>query len=89
MADNIGKAASRGRREASGMTMEYLELSDKLATPMASGTVALVKSAHPEYTVAQIESALFNAAKDLGKAGKDTSYGWGRVDAFAAVNYAA
>jgi len=60
-----------------------------MATPMVSGTVALVKFAHPEYTVAQIESALFNTAKDLGKTGKDTSYGWGRVDAYAAVNYAA
>ncbi|MBI2076008.1 MAG: S8 family serine peptidase [Candidatus Aenigmarchaeota archaeon] len=60
-----------------------------MATPMVSGTVALVKFAHPEYTVAQIESALFNTAKDLGKAGKDTSYGWGRVDVYSAVNYAA
>ncbi|MBI2559465.1 S8 family serine peptidase [Candidatus Woesearchaeota archaeon] len=59
-----------------------------MATPMVSGTVALVKFAHPEYTVAQIESALFNTAKDLGKAGKDKDYGWGRVDAYGAVNFA-
>jgi len=57
-----------------------------MATPMVSGTAALVKFAHPEYTAAQVESALFNTAKDLGKAGKDTSYGWGRVDAYKAVN---
>ncbi|MBI3037353.1 S8 family serine peptidase [Candidatus Woesearchaeota archaeon] len=60
-----------------------------MATPMVSGTVALVKSAHPEYTAAQIESALLNTAKDLGKSGKDTSYGWGRIDAYGAANYAA
>lgn len=58
-----------------------------MATPMVSGTVALIKFAHPEYTVAQIQEALFKTAKDLGKAGWDSSYGWGRVDAYGAVNY--
>lgn len=58
-----------------------------MATPVVSGTVALVKFAHPGYTVTQVENSLFNTAKDLGKAGKDTSYGWGRVDAYGAVNY--
>jgi len=58
-----------------------------MATPMISGAVALIKSAHSGYTVSQIENALFKTAKDLGKAGKDTSYGWGRVDAYKAVNY--
>ena len=57
-----------------------------MATPVVSGTVALIKSAHPGYTVAQIEDALFKTAKDLGAVGKDTNYGWGRVDAYAAVN---
>ncbi len=60
-----------------------------MATPMISGTVALIKFAHPEYTVAQIEMALFKTAKDLGKAGKDTNYGWGRVNAHGSVNYIA
>ncbi len=60
-----------------------------MATPMISGTVALIKLAHPEYTVDQIEMALFKTAKDLGKAGKDTSYGWGRVNAHGSVNYLA
>lgn len=58
-----------------------------MATPVVSGTVALIKSAHPTYTVSQVESALFNTAKDLGKSGYDTSYGYGRVDAYSAVNY--
>lgn len=60
-----------------------------MATPVVSGAVALVKFAHPGYTAAQVQNALFKTAKDLGKAGKDTSYGWGRVDAYGAVNYAA
>ncbi|MBI2084630.1 MAG: S8 family serine peptidase [Candidatus Aenigmarchaeota archaeon] len=74
---------------SSWLNNEYKTASGtSMATPMVSGTVALVKFAHPEYTVDQIESALFNTAKDLGKSGKDTSYGWGRVDAYGAVNFA-
>ena len=56
-----------------------------MATPMVSGVVALIKSAHSAYTSSQVENALFNTAKDLGKRGKDTSYGYGRVNATPAV----
>ena len=58
-----------------------------MSTPMVSGTAALIKFAHPDYTVSQLESALFKSAKDFGKKGKDASYGWGRVDAYGAVNF--
>ncbi|MBS3086887.1 S8 family serine peptidase [Candidatus Pacearchaeota archaeon] len=58
-----------------------------MSTPMVSGVVALIKLAHPSYTAAQVENALFKTAKDLGKKGKDTSYGWGRVDAYSAVSF--
>ncbi len=58
-----------------------------MATPVVSGTVALIKSVHSSYSVAQVEDALFKTAKDLGKRGKDNNYGWGRVDAYSAVNY--
>ncbi len=56
-----------------------------MATPVVSGTVALIKFAHPDYTVAQMQDALFKNAKDLGIAGKDSTYGWGRVDAYGAA----
>lgn len=59
-----------------------------MATPAVSAVVALIKSAHSAYTPTQVENSLFKSAKDLGKAGWDSSYGWGRVDAQAAVNYA-
>jgi len=58
-----------------------------MATPVVSGTVALIKAAHPSYTVAQVQNALFKTAKDLGARGQDSSYGWGRLDAAKAVNY--
>lgn len=58
-----------------------------MATPVVSGTVALIKSAHPGYTPSQVQDALIKTAKDLGKAGFDTNYGWGRINAQTSVNY--
>ena len=58
-----------------------------MATPVTSGTVALIKYQHPTYTVSQVRGALIKTAKDLGKKGFDTSYGYGRIDASLAVNY--
>jgi subtilisin family serine protease len=74
---NILSAWGSGYAYASGTSM---------ATPVVSGTVALIKSAHPTYTVAQTQDALFKNAKDLGYIGKDSTYGWGRVDAYRAVS---
>ena len=55
------------------------------ASPIVAGVAALVKGMHPEFTAAQVESALFSSAVDLGAAGKDPLYGYGRVSAAAAV----
>lgn len=57
-----------------------------MATPVVSAVAALIKFAHPEFTDDQLESRMVSTAKDLGKAGFDTSYGWGRVNANNAVN---
>ncbi len=56
-----------------------------MATPMVTAVIALMKSAHPLYTHSQVENKLFTTAKDLGKKGKDTDFGWGRVVANLAV----
>ncbi len=56
-----------------------------MATPVVSGTIALVKSAHPDWTTAQVISAIKNTAKDLGASGFDNSYGNGRIQANLAV----
>lgn len=56
-----------------------------MATPMVSGVVALIKSAHPTYNQSTVESKLFSTVKDLGKFGFDKDYGWGRVRANLAV----
>ncbi|MDO8530540.1 MAG: S8 family serine peptidase [bacterium] len=56
-----------------------------MATPMITGVIALMKSTHPTYSHSQVENKLFSTVKDLGKAGKDKDYGWGRVRANLAV----
>ena len=58
------------------------------AAPITAGVVALMMSANPALSAPQIEQLLFSSAVDLGTAGKDIYYGYGRVDAFAAVNAA-
>jgi len=58
-----------------------------MATPHVSGVAALVWSHCPGSTNAQLRSALDNSARDKGAAGRDTSYGFGIVQALAALDY--
>lgn len=58
------------------------------ATPVTSGVVALIMSANPALTPAQIENVLFTRATDLGTSGYDIKFGYGRVNAAAAVQAA-
>jgi hypothetical protein len=55
-----------------------------MATPHVSATVALMRHVNPSLTDSQIKSILYSTAKDLGSAGWDKYYGWGRVDAYSA-----
>ncbi|MEM5869592.1 MAG: S8 family peptidase [Candidatus Aenigmatarchaeota archaeon] len=58
-----------------------------MATPHVSAVVALLLQANSALTDSQIKDALYKTAKDLGSAGWDKYYGYGRVDAHAALNY--
>jgi len=50
------------------------------AAPHAAGAAALVKGAHPSYTPAAIQALLESRATDLGTAGKDNTYGSGKLN---------
>lgn len=55
------------------------------ASPVTAGVVALMKAANPSLGPDDIQNLLFSTAKDLGTAGWDKYYGYGRVEAAAAV----
>jgi subtilisin family serine protease len=54
------------------------------AAPHVSGAIALLLSAFPQASVADLETALEQGALDLGPAGADNAYGYGLVDLVAA-----
>ncbi len=56
-----------------------------MATPHIAGCVALLLSANPNLTCAQVDSLLEMTAVDRGAAGKDNIFGAGRVDIYQAV----
>lgn len=55
------------------------------ACPQVAGVAALMLSANPNLTCNQVRTILCNTARDLGDSGFDTTYGYGLVDAHAAV----
>ncbi len=64
----------------------YLRMSGtSMAGPHVAGVVALMRQANPNADVATIKEALMSTARDLGSAGEDNTYGWGIIDAYAAV----
>lgn len=49
------------------------------ATPHVAGAAALIKDAYPGYMPTAIETTLFDKAIDMGTAGVDTKFGYGRL----------
>jgi thermitase len=58
------------------------------SAPIVAGVAALVMSANPSLTATQVQDVLKKSADDLGPAGWDSSYGWGRVNASRAMSLA-
>lgn len=56
-----------------------------MATPHVSGVAAIVWSAKPAATNAQVRNALYVTAQDIDTAGYDNNTGWGLVQAKAAI----
>ena len=55
------------------------------AAPIVAGIVALVRAAHPELDAANVINRVVATARDSGSQGYDPIYGYGLVDAQAAV----
>ncbi|MBD3160996.1 MAG: S8 family serine peptidase [Candidatus Eisenbacteria bacterium] len=59
-----------------------------MAGPHVSGIVGLMREANPDLEVDTIKQILIDTARDEGDPGEDNDYGWGLVDALAAVRIA-
>ncbi|MBL0385939.1 S8 family serine peptidase [Tumebacillus sp. ITR2] len=59
-----------------------------MASPNVAGVAALVWNYRPTLTNFQLERVLESSALDLGTAGKDTTFGYGLVNAFSAMTAA-
>ena len=59
------------------------------AAPIAAGVAALCLAVNPALTSDELVSLLEQTADDLGTAGRDPSFGWGRINAYRAVLAAA
>jgi thermitase len=56
-----------------------------MATPHVSGVAAVIRARYPGATAAQIVAKLDGAVDDLGAPGRDTSFGFGRVNLLQAA----
>ncbi len=56
-----------------------------MATPHVAGVTAVIRSRYPSSTAAQIVAKLDGAVDDLGAAGRDQSFGFGRVNLLQAA----
>jgi thermitase len=55
-----------------------------MATPFVSGLASLIWSTHRSMTIDEVEQLIKSSADDLGSAGFDNSFGWGRINLYRA-----
>lgn len=78
--DLLSTAAGGGYARVSGTSV---------ASPVAAGIAALAWAVNPSLSAVQVEDLLKSYSEDLGEAGHDPLFGWGRVDAARTVAVAA
>ncbi len=72
---------------SSGSTYVYMG-GTSMAAPHVAGVAALILSRNPNLSVDQVEQILTASADDLGEPGWDPYFGYGRVNAYRAVQMA-
>ena len=63
----------------------FLASGTSFASPYAAGVAALILSQQPWLDAIMVEQILFRTCRDLGDPGFDPDFGWGFVDAHAAL----
>jgi hypothetical protein len=56
-----------------------------LSAALTAGLISLVFSVNPSLSPAQVEWIIKSTAVDLGEPGRDDYFGWGKIDAYAAL----
>lgn len=89
---NSGVAIRSGGLDAGTVSLTPWDYANSngtsMATPHVSAVAALAWSARPTLSNATVRSILQSTASDLGPAGRDTAFGYGLVQADAAVSKA-
>lgn len=78
----MGVISSMPNGQYGGMT------GTSMASPHVNGVIALMLEACPDLSTDEVKQVLYETALDLGPPGKDNDYGYGLVDAYAAVQLA-
>lgn len=85
--DNDGpNADNTTRNDGTGPADYYIMQGTSMACPIAAGVAALILDKNPSLTPAQVKQAIENTAVDEGVVGFDTIYGWGLINALAAID---
>jgi len=71
--------------DGSGPADYFVMQGTSMACPIAAGVAALILDKNPGWTPAQVKTALESTATDKGATGWDTIYGYGLIDALAAL----
>lgn len=65
-----------------------LQAGTSMAAPLVAGVAAMIRSVNPDLTAPEVRAILRETALDLGEAGRDDQFGYGLVNAEAAIEAA-
>ena len=80
-------APGQSVRSSTGMNSYDTKSGTSMAAPHVSGAVLLLKEAFPNLSGADLLTALYFTAIDMGDLGEDNTFGMGLIDCLAAFEY--
>ena len=80
-------APGQSVRSSTGMNSYESKSGTSMAAPHVSGAVLLLKEAFPNLSGAELLTALYFTAIDMGTPGEDNTFGMGLIDCLAAFEY--